>query len=85
MAISSRSNSTSRDNITFFANIADYLADDAGLIDIRSKDVAEPPLEPVSDGSKQAVKYTNMILPPLLVLGYGLMRWRKRQFMKKLQ
>ena len=76
---------TSRDNITFFANLTDYLADDAGLIAIRSKDVSEPPLEPVSDGSKQAIKYTNMILPPLLVLGYGLMRWRKRQFMKKLQ
>ncbi len=76
---------TSRDNITFFANLTDYLADDAGLISIRSKDVSEPPLEPVSDASKQAIKYANMILPPLLVLGYGLGRWRKRQFMKKLQ
>ena len=76
--------STSRDDITFFANLADYLADDAGLIAIRSKDVSEPPLEPVSDGTKQAVKYANMILPPLIVLGYGLFRWRKRQFLKKL-
>lgn len=80
-----KDHSTSRDDITFFANLADYLADDAGLIAIRSKDVSEPPLEPVSDGAKQAVKYANMILPPLLVLGYGLFRWRKRQFLKKLQ
>ncbi|MGA9118122.1 MAG: Gldg family protein [Bacteroidota bacterium] len=80
-----KDNSTSGDNITFFANMVDYLADDAGLIAIRSKDVAQPPLEPVSDGSKQGFKYTNMILPPLIVLGYGLFRWRKRRFLSKLQ
>jgi gliding-associated putative ABC transporter substrate-binding component GldG len=77
--------STSGDNITFFANMVDYLADDAGLIAIRSKDVAQPPLEPISDGSKQAYKYINMILPPLFVLAYGLLRWRKRRFLSRLQ
>jgi gliding-associated putative ABC transporter substrate-binding component GldG len=74
----------SRGNVTFFANIIDYLADDAGLITIRSKNVATPPLEQVSDGSKKIVKYTNLIGPPLLIVVYGLFRWRRRIAFKKL-
>ena len=73
---------TSRDNITFFANMVDYLADDAGLITIRSKDISQPPLDPVSDGSKQAIKLANLVVPPLLVLAYGLFRWRIRRARK---
>lgn len=72
-----------RDNLNFFANMIDYLVDDAGLITIRSKDVSLPPLEQVSDGSKKMYKFGNMILPPLLVLGYGLLRWQMRKAKKK--
>ncbi len=74
----------SRANLTFFANIVDYLADDAGLITIRSKDVTEPPLEQLSDGTRRLVKYGNLILPPVLVVLYGLVRWRRRVATKKL-
>jgi gliding-associated putative ABC transporter substrate-binding component GldG len=72
-----------RDNLTFFANMVDYLVDDAGLITIRSKEVSQPPLDQVSDGTKKAIKYANMILPPLLVIGYGLFRWRMRVARRK--
>lgn len=72
-----------RDNLTFFANMVDYLADDAGLITIRSKDVAPPPLEQVSDGTKKAYKYANMLLPPLIVMGFGLVRWQMRKARRK--
>jgi gliding-associated putative ABC transporter substrate-binding component GldG len=72
-----------RDNLTFFANMVDYLVDDAGLITIRSKDVAMPPLDQVSDGTKKVIKYANLIIPPVLVLGYGLFRWRARKARKK--
>ena len=70
-------------NLTFFANIIDYLADDAGLITIRSKNVATPPLDQISDGTKRTLKYTNLIGPPLLIIVYGLFRWRKRVGLKK--
>lgn len=70
-------------NLTFFANIVDYLADDAGLITIRSKNLDTPPLAPVSDGMKPVVKYGNLIVPPLLVVLYGLYRWRRRLAKKK--
>jgi gliding-associated putative ABC transporter substrate-binding component GldG len=72
-----------RGNLTFFANIIDYLADDAGLITIRSKNVATPPLDQVSDGTKRALKYTNLIGPPVLIIAYGLFRWRRRVAFKK--
>jgi ABC-type uncharacterized transport system involved in gliding motility auxiliary subunit len=73
----------SRDNLTFFANMVDYLVDDAGLITIRSKDATLPPLEQVSDGTKKFVKYANLAFPPLLVLAYGAIRWRMRKARKK--
>lgn len=73
----------SRDNITLLANIVDYLMDDAGLIGIRSKDVSLPPLEQVADGTKKMIKYGNMFVPPLLVLLFGLVRWRMRKARKK--
>jgi len=43
----------SKDNLTFFANMVDYLVDDAGLITIRSKDVSFAPLDQVSDGQRR--------------------------------
>jgi gliding-associated putative ABC transporter substrate-binding component GldG len=72
-----------RDNLSFLANMIDYLVDDAGLITIRTKDVSMPPLATVSDGTKRMVKYATLVLPPLLVLGYGLIRWRMRLSRKK--
>jgi ABC-type uncharacterized transport system involved in gliding motility auxiliary subunit len=74
---------SSRGNLTFFINIIDYLADDAGLITIRSKNVAQPPLDQISDGTKKLLKYGDLILPPLLVIGYGLFRWRRRVALKR--
>jgi gliding-associated putative ABC transporter substrate-binding component GldG len=73
----------SRSNLTFFINIIDYLADDAGLITIRSKNVAQPPLDQISDGTKKLLKYGDLILPPLLVIGYGLLRWRRRVALRR--
>jgi ABC-2 type transport system permease protein len=72
-----------RGNLTFFANIIDYLADDAGLITIRSKNVATPPLDQISDGTKRLLKYTNLIGPPVLIVAYGLFRWRRRVAFRK--
>jgi len=59
------------------------MADDAGLITIRSKNITQPPLEQLEDGTRQLVKYANMLVPPLLVVGYGLLRWRRRVAVKR--
>ncbi|MGH2568083.1 MAG: GldG family protein, partial [Bacteroidota bacterium] len=70
-------------NLTFFANALDYLADDTGLITIRSKNVNQPPLEEVSDEAKKLLKYGNLVAPPLLIVGYGIFRWRRRVAWKR--
>jgi len=73
----------SKGNMVFFQNIVDYLSDESGLITIRSKDVTEPPLEQISDGMKKFLKYGNLVAPPVLIVLYGLFRWRRRVAFKK--
>ena len=73
-----------KDNITFFVNMIDYLSDDVGLTQIRSKDVTDAPIEEVSDSTKKFVKYFNLIFPPLSVLLVGLFIWNRRKTKKKL-
>ena len=73
-----------KDNITFFVNMIDYLSDDVGLTQIRSKDVTDAPIEEVSDSTKKFVKYFNLIFPPLSVLLVGLFIWNRRKNKKKL-
>lgn len=67
------------ENLLFFANIIDYMTDDAGLSMIRMKDANPKPLESVEDSTKTIVKYGMLVGPPLLVLLYGMMRWRKKK------
>ncbi|MDD5363204.1 MAG: GldG family protein [Ignavibacteria bacterium] len=72
-----------KDNVTFFVNMVDYLADDVGLTQIRSKENSESPIEEVSDGTKKFIKYFNLMFPPLAVLFVGLFVWNKRKLKKK--
>jgi gliding-associated putative ABC transporter substrate-binding component GldG len=65
------------ENLSLFLNIVDYLTDDIGLISIRSKSFLPGPLKPVSDADRATTKDVIVGLPPLLILGLGLIYWRK--------
>lgn len=67
------------ENLLFFANIIDYMTDDAGLSAIRMKDANPKPLDSIEDSTKTIVKYGMLAGPPLIVLLYGLLRWRKKK------
>jgi len=67
------------DNLTMVLNMVDWLAQDEALITIRSRAVVSRPLGEVSELTRNVVKYVNLFLPPLLVIGYGLVRWRIRK------
>ncbi|MBX7045557.1 MAG: Gldg family protein [Ignavibacteria bacterium] len=71
------------DNITFFVNMVDYLVDDVGLAEIRSKEASEAPLKETSDSSKMLVVWLNRILPPALILLFGLYKLSQRRIRKK--
>ncbi|MBK8472892.1 MAG: hypothetical protein IPL33_12435 [Sphingobacteriales bacterium] len=73
------------DNINLFTNGIDWLSDDTGLSELRTKVVTSRPIKrELSDGSKQLVKFGNFLLPLLLVLGYGFVRLQSRR-QKKLR
>ncbi len=72
------------DNLTMVLNIIDWLVQDEKLIQIRSREVSSRPLGEVSDITRNTVKYANMIIPPALVIIFGLIRWRIRKSARKL-
>jgi gliding-associated putative ABC transporter substrate-binding component GldG len=71
---SKRGNQLPPDNISLLVNSIDWLSDDTGLIDLRTKEVTSRPIRGLSDGTKTFLKWLNFILPVALILGYGLFR-----------
>ncbi len=72
------------DNLTLMLNLVDWLMQDERLISIRSREVSSRPIGEVSDATRRTVKYANLLIPPLLVIGFGLVRWSVRKSRKKL-
>lgn len=64
----------SADNISLMVNSIDYLSDDTGLIELRTKGVSNRPIKQIEDGKKTFLKYLNFLLPLLLVVIYGIFR-----------
>jgi gliding-associated putative ABC transporter substrate-binding component GldG len=63
------------DNISLMVNSIDYLSDDTGLIELRTKGITSRPIdENIEDGKKTFLKYLNFLLPIILIIIYGLFR-----------
>lgn len=69
----------SPDNVSLLANAVDWLSDDTGLIDLRTKGVTSRPLEQVEEGKKALLKWLNFLLPIFLILVYGIFRMQRRR------
>jgi len=67
------------DNMLFIQNIVDAVSLDSDLIQIRSKDISERPLDKISDGKKSALKHFNVWGVTLIVLIFGLARYSMRK------
>lgn len=65
-----------KDNVNFLANAMDWLSDDTGLMSLRTKGVSSRPLKEISDGKVFFLKYLNFLLPIILIIAYGLFRFR---------
>jgi ABC-type uncharacterized transport system involved in gliding motility auxiliary subunit len=70
------------DNVNLMVNSIDYLSDDTGLIELRTKGVSSRPLDELEDGTKTTLKYLNFILPILLVIIYGFVRMQMKRNLK---
>ena len=67
------------DNVSLMVNSIDWLSDDTGLIDLRTKEVTSRPLDEMEDGKRTLLKWLNFGLPILLVLIYGIIRMQIRR------
>ncbi len=74
------------DNVNLLVNSIDWLSDDTGLIDLRTKTVTSRPLDTLEDDTKTLLKYLNFLAPILLAIGYGVVRAqsRKRKRMERM-
>ncbi len=77
----------SQDNISLMVNSIDFLSDDTGLIELRTKGVATRPIsdEYIGDdnaGKRNTMKYLNFGLPILLVILYGFFRSQKQRSLR---
>lgn len=64
----------SEDNVNLISNAMDWLADDTGLINLRTKGITSRPLAEVDDGTRNLYKYGNVLAPILLVIVLALYR-----------
>ena len=67
------------DNVNIFVNGIDYLADDTGLIALRTKLIKSRPLDQVSESKALFLKWLNFFLPVLLIILYGVFRKKKKK------
>jgi ABC-type uncharacterized transport system involved in gliding motility auxiliary subunit len=67
------------DNVSLLVNSIDWLSDDTGLIDLRTKEVTSRPLEELDEGKRSLLKWLNFLLPIVLVLFYGFIRMQIRR------
>ncbi len=67
------------ENLVFFSDMVDYMTDDAGLSEIRQKDSNPKPIKQIEDSTRKILKYTLLAGPPVLVLLFGVFRWKRRR------
>ena len=66
------------DNVNLFTNSIDWLSDQTGLMDLRTKGVTSRPIDKLEESTKIFLKYINFILPILVIVLYGFIRKHKR-------
>ena len=67
------------DNASLMVNSIDWLSDDTGLIELRTKGVTSRPIKQLEEATKTSLKYLNFLLPILLVIIYGVFRMQVKR------
>lgn len=68
--------------VSFFLNSLDWLTQDEALISIRSKGISDRPLKKVSTASRGAIRWIDMLLPAIVFIAFGGVRWRRRKWIR---
>ena len=65
------------ENHIFVMNAVDYLFGDRELISLRSREITNRPLEELDDKEKSRWKWINILLPSILIIGFGFIRIKR--------
>lgn len=76
---SRRQQKVQEDNVNLMVNSIDWLSDDTGLIGLRTKGVSSRPIRELEDSRRAFLKWLNFLLPIILVLIYGFIRFQVRR------
>jgi len=71
------------DNVNLLVNAIDWLSDDTGLIELRTRGITSRMLKQLEDGKKNFLKWLNVLLPILLIVGYGLLRVQRNRLIRE--
>lgn len=70
------------DNVNLMVNSIEWLTDKTGLIDLRTKEVTSRPLDQVSDTKKAFMRWFNFLVPIILIIIYGIIRYQRRMVIR---
>ncbi len=73
----------SPDNVNLLVNSVDWLSDDTGLIELRTRGVTSRTLKQIEDGKKNFLKWLNVLLPVVLIIVYGLIRMQRNRIVRE--
>jgi gliding-associated putative ABC transporter substrate-binding component GldG len=62
------------DNVSLLVNSIDWLSDDTGLIELRTKGVTSRPIKEMQDSTRALLKWINFLTPIILIIIYGIIR-----------
>jgi gliding-associated putative ABC transporter substrate-binding component GldG len=68
-----------QDDLVFFVNAVDWLAQDPEMINIRNRGLSERPIADMTPAVKTALRYINVIGVPLIFILFGIGRWQWRK------
>jgi len=79
--ITDRSIRNFNSNAFFFLNLADYLTNNKALVGIRSRGNGIIPIKPLENSTKELIKWIGILLIPLIVIIFGIIRMFLRKKM----
>jgi len=71
-----RGNRLPQDNVSLLVNSIDWLSDETGLIELRTKEVTSRPIKEIPDGRRTFLKWFNFLAPVIMIIAYGIARWQ---------
>ncbi len=67
------------DNVSLLVNAIDWLSDDTGLIELRTKGASARPIDELEEGKRTFLKFFNFLFPIVLIIVIGIIRMQYRQ------